>query len=126
MFVQRRNRNLVQAAFTTLALIYHQTVHTLRQLTAHDVPVEVHEAWVWEQWSRYLEPAAKRLRPLLVAAAVAGAAAVSTVALEALFGWAGLGLVVVAFFADRLAGAVLRARVRRRTCRWEPSARVSR
>lgn len=31
MFVQRRNRNLVQAAFTTLALIYHQTVHTLRQ-----------------------------------------------------------------------------------------------
>ena len=31
MFVQRRNRNLVQAAFTTLALIYHQTVQNLRK-----------------------------------------------------------------------------------------------
>lgn len=37
MFVQRRNRNLVQAAFTTLALIYHQTVHTLRQTHANAV-----------------------------------------------------------------------------------------
>ncbi|WP_299357891.1 ABC transporter [uncultured Paracoccus sp.] len=31
MFVQRRNRNLLDAAFTTLALIYHQTVHNLRK-----------------------------------------------------------------------------------------------
>lgn len=30
MFVQPRNRNLAQAAFSTLALIYHQTVHNLR------------------------------------------------------------------------------------------------
>ena len=45
---------------------------------------------------------------VLVAAAVAGAAAVSTIALEALFGWAGLGLVVVAFFAT---GAPVLARV---------------
>ena len=37
MFVQRRNRNLLQAAFTTLALIYHQTVHTLRQTHANAV-----------------------------------------------------------------------------------------
>ena len=37
MFDQRRNRNLVQAAFTTLALIYHQTVHTLRQTHANAV-----------------------------------------------------------------------------------------
>lgn len=37
MFVQRRNRNLVQAAFTTPALIYHQTVHTLRQTHANAV-----------------------------------------------------------------------------------------
>lgn len=45
---------------------------------------------------------------VLVAPAVAGAAAVSTIALEALFGWAGLGLVVVAFFAT---GAPVLARV---------------
>ncbi|UXU75585.1 MULTISPECIES: ABC transporter permease [unclassified Paracoccus (in: a-proteobacteria)] len=31
MFVQRRNRNLAQAAFTTLALIYHVTVNNLRK-----------------------------------------------------------------------------------------------
>ena len=30
MFVQPRNRNLAQAAFSTLALIYHQTVYNLR------------------------------------------------------------------------------------------------
>lgn len=41
------------------------TVHTLRQLAAHDIDVDVHEAWVWDERSRYLEPAAKRLRPLL-------------------------------------------------------------
>lgn len=31
MFAQRQSRNLVEAAFTTGALIYHQTVHNLRQ-----------------------------------------------------------------------------------------------
>ncbi len=31
MFVQPRNRNMIEAAFATLALIYHQTVHNLRQ-----------------------------------------------------------------------------------------------
>lgn len=31
MFVQRRTRNLFEAVFTTGALIYHQTVHNLRQ-----------------------------------------------------------------------------------------------
>ncbi|MCF3973286.1 ABC transporter permease [Paracoccus salsus] len=30
MFIQRRNQNLIQAAGTTLALIYHQTVYNLR------------------------------------------------------------------------------------------------
>lgn len=30
MFVQRKNRNLLQAAFTTLALIHHQTVYNIR------------------------------------------------------------------------------------------------
>lgn len=30
MFKQRQNRNMFQAAFTTLALIYHQTVYNLR------------------------------------------------------------------------------------------------
>lgn len=30
MFIQRRNRNMLQAAGTTLALIYHQTVYNLR------------------------------------------------------------------------------------------------
>ena len=31
MFTQRRNRNMVEAAFTTLALIYHVTVNNLRK-----------------------------------------------------------------------------------------------
>lgn len=31
MFVQRRSRNMVEAAFTTLALIYHVTVNNLRK-----------------------------------------------------------------------------------------------
>ncbi|MDS9467039.1 ABC transporter [Paracoccus sp. MBLB3053] len=31
MFVQRRNRNMIEAAFTTLALIYHVTVNNLRK-----------------------------------------------------------------------------------------------
>ncbi|CAM3170648.1 ABC-type polysaccharide/polyol phosphate export permease [Paracoccus aminovorans] len=31
MFSQRRNRNMVEAAFTTLALIYHVTVNNLRK-----------------------------------------------------------------------------------------------
>lgn len=30
MFKQRQNRNMLQAAFTTMALIYHQTVYNLR------------------------------------------------------------------------------------------------
>lgn len=30
LFIQRRNQNLIQAAGTTLALIYHQTVYNLR------------------------------------------------------------------------------------------------
>lgn len=41
------------------------TVHTLRQLAAYDVDVEVHEAWVWGTTSRYLALAHKRLKPLL-------------------------------------------------------------
>lgn len=45
---------------------------------------------------------------VLVPAAVAGASAATTLALESLFGWAGLGLAVVAFFAT---GAPLLARV---------------
>lgn len=45
---------------------------------------------------------------ILVPAAVAGASAATTLALESLFGWAGLGLAVVAFFAT---GAPLLARV---------------
>ena len=45
---------------------------------------------------------------VLVPAAVAGASAATTFALESLFGWAGLGLAVVAFFAT---GAPLLARV---------------
>ncbi|MTH76632.1 ABC transporter permease [Paracoccus aestuariivivens] len=31
MFVQRRSRNMIEAAFTTLALIYHVTVNNLRK-----------------------------------------------------------------------------------------------
>ena len=31
MFAQRRSRNLVEAAFTTLALIYHITANNLRK-----------------------------------------------------------------------------------------------
>lgn len=31
MFTQRRNRNMIEAAFTTLALIYHVTVNNLRK-----------------------------------------------------------------------------------------------
>ena len=31
MFEQRQPRNLIQAAFTTVALVYYQTVHNLRQ-----------------------------------------------------------------------------------------------
>lgn len=30
LFKQRQSRNMLQAAFTTLALIYHQTVYNLR------------------------------------------------------------------------------------------------
>ena len=31
MFVQQRNRNMLEAAFNTLALIYHVTVNNLRK-----------------------------------------------------------------------------------------------
>ncbi|MBV0892128.1 ABC transporter [Paracoccus sp. Z118] len=37
MFVQRRNRNMAEAAFTTLSLIYHQTVYNLRRTHSNAV-----------------------------------------------------------------------------------------
>lgn len=37
MFARRKTRNLAEAAFTTLALIYHQTVHNLRKTHSNAV-----------------------------------------------------------------------------------------